>query len=47
MQFPHYLNGFPIKQNHVFSGISFVVGNCYFVFAGDPEALSLKYTPPP
>ena len=42
MQFTGHLNGFPIKQNHIFSGISCVVGNCYLAFAGDPEGFVLE-----
>ena len=40
MQFTGHLNDFPIKQNHIFSAISCVVGNCYLAFAGDLKGLS-------
>ena len=42
MQFLHYLNGFPIKQSHIFSAISSVVGNCYLAFAGDLKGFVLE-----
>ena len=42
MQFTGHLNGFPIKQNHIFSAISSVVGNCYLAFAGDLKGFVLE-----